>query len=43
MKVNNGIASLVQWVQSLNQDERKLDFEGAMGRLERESKRVILL
>ena len=38
-KVNNGIASLVQWVQSLNQDKKKLDFEGAMDRLERESKK----
>ena len=33
------MASLVQLVQSLNQDERKLDFEGAMDRLERESKK----
>ena len=38
-KVNNGIASLVQWVQSLNQDKKKVDFEGAMDRLERESKK----
>jgi hypothetical protein len=38
-KVHRGIASLVQWVQSLNQDEKKLDFEGAMDRLERESKK----
>ena len=33
------MASLVQLVQSLNQDERKLDFEGAMDRLERKSKK----
>jgi hypothetical protein len=38
-KVNGGIASLVQWVQSINQDENMLDFEGAMDWLERESKK----
>ena len=38
MKVNDGIASLVQLVQSIYKDETKLDFEGAMDRLERESK-----
>ena len=38
MVVNDGIASLVQLVQSIYKDERKLDFEGAMDRLERESK-----
>ncbi len=38
-KVNDGIVSLVELVQSLNKDERKLDFEGAMDRLERESKK----
>ena len=37
-KVNDGIASLVQLVQSIYKDETKLDFEGAMDRLERESK-----
>ncbi len=36
-KVNDGIASLVELVQSISKDERKLDFEGAMDRLERES------
>ena len=38
-KVNGGIASLVQWVQSINQEENKIDFEGAMDWLERESKK----
>ena len=38
MKVNDCIASLVRLVQSIYKDERKLDFEGAMDRLERESK-----
>ncbi len=38
-KGNDGIASLVELVQSLNKDESKLDFEGAMDRLERESKK----
>ena len=37
-KVNEGIASLVQLVQSIYKDERQLDFEGAMDRLDRESK-----
>jgi hypothetical protein len=38
MKVNDGIASLVRLVQSIYKDERQLDFEGAMDRLDRESK-----
>ena len=38
MKVNDGIASLVQLVQSIYKNETQLDFEGAMDRLERESK-----
>ena len=38
-KVNRGIASLVQWAQSINQKENMLDFEGAMDWLERESKK----
>jgi hypothetical protein len=38
-KVNGGIASLVQWVQSINQEENMLDFEGAMDWLEREFKK----
>ena len=28
-----------QWVQSINKEEKKLDFEGAMDRLEKESKK----
>ena len=38
MVVDKGIASLVRLVQSIYKDERQLDFEGAMDRLDRESK-----
>ena len=37
-KIKGGIASLVQFVQSINKEEKQLDFVAAMDWLERESK-----